>query len=141
MYLQIADKQGKDKISFKELKNIWLYQEKPKQNDSLNQGMDIKTAMIHWLPEKECKFKWLCKEKFQKNWFYIRGELSLEGIDVGTLPREATITLEIPITPYEQSGSLSGKETIEFQKFNNIWFYHSPIKWKDWQDGWWKKYE
>jgi len=139
--LQIAEKLEKDKVSFKEKGNLWLYQEKPKQNDSLNQGIDIKTAIIHWLPEKECKFKWLCKDKFQKNWFYIRGQLSLEGIDVNTLPRKTTIALEIPITPYEKAGSLSGKETLEFKKLKQIWFYHSPAKWKNWQDGQWKKWD
>jgi hypothetical protein len=52
LHLQIAEKLGKDKINFKEKRNIWLYQNK--FNDSLNQGIDIKTAIIHW---KEKKFK------------------------------------------------------------------------------------
>ncbi|MCK4730061.1 MAG: PKD domain-containing protein [Candidatus Aenigmarchaeota archaeon] len=120
LYFKIADKEGKDKVTFKEFRNFWFYHEpwkwKIKVDDSLNTGIDIKRAFIYWLPYEKSK------EKFKKNWFYIEGELSLEGIDINTLPREATISLEIPVKPYQKAGSLSGKEIIEFKKFNNIWF-------------------
>lgn len=124
-YIKIKDKEGKDKTVFKTNKNLWLCQD----DSNSDEGIDIKTMVIHWLSKKEHK----------KNWFFIKGELSLEGIDIDTLPQEAVVTLEMPVAPDGEAGSLAGRETIEFEKFKHIWFYHFLAKWKDWQDGWWKR--
>ncbi|MBU4347687.1 C40 family peptidase, partial [Patescibacteria group bacterium] len=120
LYIQIADQLAKDKVNFKKVKNLWLYQEASgKKNNNLNQGVDVKTMAIHWIVDKNSN----SKQKDQ-NWFYVRGELSLPGLDINTLPKEATITLEIPVSPYEQAGSLTGKETIRFKKFEHVWSYY-----------------
>jgi parallel beta-helix repeat protein len=143
LHLKIADKLGKDKVTFKELRNLWFYQEKGDQNDSLGEGIDIKTAVIHWFPEEYCsKINRDCSKKLKhKNWFYIRGELNLEDIDVNTSPPEATILFEIPLKPFKEAGSLGGKKLIKFRKLPHTWFYHSQIKWRYWQENWWKQYD
>jgi len=116
LYIKISEKEGRDKVKFKELRNFWFYHEpwkwKGKINNSLNAGINIKRAFIYWSFDK--KFM----KKFKKNLFYIEGELFLKGIDTN-LSREAIVSLEIPIKPYQKAGSLGGKEKIEFKKFNN----------------------
>ncbi|MDP3042796.1 MAG: PKD domain-containing protein [bacterium] len=135
LYIKIADQLVKDKVNFKKVKNLWLYQEASgKKNNDLSQGADIKTMAIHWIIDKNSNSK-----RKDQNWFYIRGELSLPELDINALPQEAIITLEIPVAPYGQSGSLDGKEAIEFEKLNHIWSYRLSAKWDHWKDGWWKK--
>jgi PKD repeat protein len=140
----IADKEGKDKVIFKEKKKLWRYHEpsrwKNRVDDSLDQGIDIKSMIIHWQSEKESKYWWF-NTKCKHSWFYVRGELSLEGINIKTLPKEATVTLEIPVAPSGEAGSLVAEETIKFKKFWHIWFYHTWNKWGGWKDGWWKKWD
>jgi hypothetical protein len=144
LYIQIADKEGKDQVVFKEKRKLWRYHEpsrwKNKVDDSLNQEIDIKSMIIHWQSEKESKYWWF-NTKCKDSWFYVRGEVSLEGVNIKTLPREATVTIEIPVLPAEESGSLAGEETIKFKRFWHIWFYHNWIKWGGWKDGWWKKWD
>lgn len=113
LQLKITDKLGRDRVNFRKSGNFWLYRnpEQKEANDGLDQGIDIKSMLIYWIPGSARK------------WFYVRGELSLEGVNVNTQPPKATIALKIPLKPVGRAGSLAGKETIEFRKYSRSWLY------------------
>lgn len=133
--LKFGDKQAKDKVNLKEQNKLWLYQEKFHQDDSLRQGIDIKTAIIRWSLERKLCKKWnrLCQKKDQnENWFYIRGELSLDGVDIDTQPRQTEVSIKIPLISNEIEGYIFGKDIIEFKKLKHLWFYFEPPFKKSW---------
>jgi PKD repeat protein len=143
MGIEIGGKSAVDEVELKENGLIWLYQEpsqwgRQKKNtvdDSLGQGMDIKKMVIFWSPERGHGPSW--DKKHPHAWFYVRGELSTQDIGAETKPAEATVTLEIPIAPAGQKGSLIGIEKIAFKAFKAFWSYHSPHPWQNWRDKWW----
>lgn len=133
--LKFGDKQAKDKVNLKEQNKLWLYQEKFHQDDSLGQGIDIKTAIIHWSLERELCKKWnrLCQKKDQnENWFYIRGELFLDSVDIDTQSRQAEVSIEIPLISNKTEGYIFGKDIVEFKKLKHFWFYFDPPFKKFW---------
>jgi hypothetical protein len=141
--IEIGGKSAVDEVELKENGLIWLYNDpaqwglhkKNRVDDSLGQGMDIKKIVILWSPEGGHGPSG--DKKHPHAWFYVRGELSTQGIGAETRPAEATIILEIPIAPAGQRGSLMGKEKISFKAFKAFWSYHSPLHWLDWKDKWW----
>ena len=64
-------------------------------DDSLGQRIDIERMDISW--------------SFPVNSFFIIGEWSLPSDEIGT------VTLEIPIAPHEEAGSVAGKATFAFE--------------------------
>jgi hypothetical protein len=80
------------------------------------------------------KYIWLYKEAPKK------ADDSLgKGIDTNTLPREATVILEIPTISNNETSVLAGVETLKFNKSRQSWLYNSFIKLPNWQDNWWQK--
>jgi hypothetical protein len=102
-----------DKVTFKGSGNVWSY--KKTKNDSLNQGMDIKTAIINWSNKQVG--------------FFFQGELNNQWANIDTLSPYVTTTLEIPLSPYQSAGSLSGTEVVKNKKLNHSWFYRFLYLW------------
>jgi hypothetical protein len=97
--------------------------------------MDIKKMVILWSPQGGHGLSG--GKKHPHAWFYVRGELTTQGIGAETKPAEATVTFEIPIAPAGRRGSLIGQEKIRFNVFKAFWSYHSPLHLLDWKDKWW----
>lgn len=111
---------GNDTVTFevrplRRLGVMWTYRggEQP-----LGEGMNITKMTIWWAPQGSNWEGWAG--------FYISGELELPDVEKDTEPAEALVTLEIPVSEDAGSGSVIGKETVEFKvsKKQNLWTYH-----------------
>ncbi|MCP4539506.1 MAG: hypothetical protein GY832_20410, partial [Chloroflexi bacterium] len=55
--------------------------------------------------------------------FYLRGRLSLPGVDQTTRPADATVNLNLAVGESQPAELVTGEQTISFQPFYWLWTY------------------
>jgi len=106
--MQIGAAEGTDEVAFMDLGQAWAYMESGFSNGT-GQGINITKFDISW--------------SGLANSFSIQGDLSLPGVGLGTLPREAAISLQLGGAP-----PVIGEATIGFEKQDAVWYYGTAPK-------------
>ena len=119
--VSIAGHSGSDTVKFRErpLKTwgtVWKYRG---YRENPPQGINIQKMSIWWTPQGS--------RGSGRGGFHIRGALHFpQNIGKDTIPSEAIVTMEIPVSPQSGCGSLLGDEKVVFRvhKRINLWHYH-----------------
>lgn len=125
------------KLEFNKKNNIWIY----KQDKEQNQILKINNAILYWDSGKNfCTKDEKCLSQLKnKNWFYIRGELMAES---KYIPNEnIIISLNLPLTPSGETGSLYGEDKKQLSKNGNLLRFDTREQNDKWMSEWWRGWE
>jgi hypothetical protein len=103
--IQIGGEEQECQVALRSLGQAWTYMGSLLTAQA-NQGMRIERFDISWSSLKAS--------------FQVSGALCLNGIPCDTLPREAIVTLQIPLA---KGSCVGANRTVEFKKQGNVWYY------------------